>query len=1044
MNIGTLIALAAKRVFDENELRMGARLSPVTLTAGELTAAIKELRERLGPKAYIVGSAPKVDAAELDARAYVASDQRAAERATLWRNKVKVANKERLVYVSVESHPKANGLRDCLEQLRENDLRDAFKEWASSPKSGLPSGLVTSLEEAELLGSVRLSALCEFAAKVASAGAKGSAAWKIVGEALPEINLVRDTKLGKEDTADRLRANHTLVRALETGEGRRRSSSGPLAPVEETLHAALANPPKGGRRGALAAIDLGALKTTHLAKGKVSKPKPAALDERKSKRDLKPAGKVEPTKKSSKQPAGDLRRSPKGDSVGVEPKVEAPDSPIERVLGEEQEAAKSSQAPEAPLKGATRTIRLLGAPLPKGLAAMLTKLLDEGGEPVELTAKTVDRSHLNDLAKTLSPQVRAALRARERLAVAYSAWGKSRRALLDVARALPGAPPLAEMLTRGMPSLLKETAFEAMLAGFAEATIALYEAGGESDERTMREVLTLDTIALRARNGDIVLRVIGPLHLLSLGQTLAARRALEDAKDLPDNARRLIARALEVAPAAPGMFPDELAELPLARGVGGLLVYERVPELVSAADASAAARAVVLRYLALSPHALLGLRVAVTGYGDLAPLVEGVAAAALEASPRPDRVDVLCARPPAYDARSMIGRALEEGVVRLDALDEQGARGAHVTLRFAGTQGRPEDDEAAAPVVKTFAPPGAGRTTFDLRAHGLRVRTSVVGARELEAVEALASRAVGNVPQGAFVMDVAGRSLRAECEGAATEGGWLAIVGQSLGRRPPTPWFLIAHEGFGSRAACAVVAKDVRSAARSLQEGLGALGVSDMRPRSLLLLAEKLASAGRSSLVPLARPAESLVAGGLLALELRKALGGDGDVLIAPVTGAIYETLVGQSEEGDADMIQIGAARVGAGLRLAIGYATVSPSPDLDTSKAQFEGAVAKRIGRVAEAIHVGADGTRADAAAAREAVSWALWTAVAVDESTHGPWRTALAKWSGSLSTPIEAIVLVPPSGGNVKERTGKIGRTKVMARSLALDRLNGLLLGG
>lgn len=75
MNIGTLIALAAKRVFDEDDQRMGARLSPVTLTAAELTAAVKELRERLGPKVYIVGSAPKVEAAELDARAYVAPDQ---------------------------------------------------------------------------------------------------------------------------------------------------------------------------------------------------------------------------------------------------------------------------------------------------------------------------------------------------------------------------------------------------------------------------------------------------------------------------------------------------------------------------------------------------------------------------------------------------------------------------------------------------------------------------------------------------------------------------------------------------------------------------------------------------------------------------------------------------------------------------------------------------------------------------------------------------------------------------------------------------------
>ncbi|MGK3998917.1 hypothetical protein [Sorangium sp. So ce1024] len=1044
MNIGTLIALAAKRVFDEGEQRMGVRLSPVTLTAAELMAAIKELRERLGPKAYIVGSAPRVDAAEIDARAYVAPDQRAAERATLWRNKVKVVDKERLVYVSVEAHAKANGLRDCLEQLREHELREAFKEWASSSKSGLPSGLAASLEEADLLGTVRLAALCEFATKVAGAGAKGAAAWQAAGEALPVINLACDTKLGKDDTADRLRANHALVRALETGESRRRSASGPLVPVEDALRAALANPPKGGARGALASVDLGAVKTTHLAKGKALKAKPAAPVEKSSKGEPKPGAKIDSTKPSPKQPKADARKPPTGGGPGRELKADAPDSPIERVIKGEREAAKPSPAPEAPPKPATRVVRLLGAPLPKGLAAMLAQLLDGGGDPAELTVKAADRSHLDDLAKTLSPQLREARRVRERLAAAHAAWSEARRGLLDVARGLPGAPPLAEMLTRGMPSLLKEAAFAAALEGLVAAAIALYEAAGEGDERTMREILALDTVAVRAPDGGVALRVIGPLHLLSIGQTLVAHRALDDAKDLPDNARRLVARAMELAPAAPGTFPDESAELPLARGVGGLLVYERVPELVSAADASAAARAVVQRYLALCPHALLGLRVAVAGDGDLAPLVEGVAAAALEASPRPDRVDVLCARPPSHEARSAAARALEEGVIVVGALDEQGIRGAHITLRLAGTKDRPEDGAPDVPVVNTFAPPGSGRTTFLLREHCLRVRTSIVGTRELEAVEALTSRAIGNIPQGAFVMDVAGRSLRAECEETAAEGGWLAVVGQSLGRRPPAPWFLIAHERFGARATCAVVAKDVRPAARSLQEGLGALGVSDMRPRSLLLLAEKLASTGRSSLVPLARPAVSLVAGGLLALELRKALGGDGDVLIAPVTGAVYETLVGQAEEGDADTLQIGAARVGEGLRLAIGYATVSPSPDLDTSKAQFEGAVAKRIARVAEALHMGADGASAGAAAAREAVAWALWTAVAVDDSTHSTWQDALEKWNGAVSAPIEAIVLVSPSAGSVKERGGKVGRAKVAVRPLALERLNALLLGG
>jgi hypothetical protein len=121
----------------------------------------------------------------------------------------------------------------------------------------------------------------------------------------------------------------------------------------------------------------------------------------------------------------------------------------------------------------------------------------------------------------------------------------------------------------------------------------------------------------------------------------------------------------------------------------------------------------------------------------------------------------------------------------------------------------------------------------------------------------------------------------------------------------------------------------------------------------------------------------------------------------------------------------------------------VSAAPEIDTSKAQFDGAVAKRIARVAEALQMGADGARADAAAAREALSWALWSAAAADDSTHGTWRDALTNWSGAVSAPVEALVLVRSSAGNAKELVGKVGRVKTVLRPLAVDRLNALLLG-
>lgn len=1032
MNIGTLIAIAAKAAFEENELRLGVRLSPVTLTADELAAALQELRSRLGPRVYLVGSAPNAVAAELDPRAFVAPDQRAAERATLWRNRVRVADKERLVYVSVESHAKASGLRDCLEPLREQELRDAFRRWAESPRSGLPNGLAEALVQSELIGQVRVASLCEYASRVAgvAAGVKGAAAWQAASESLPLLNLVTDSKLGKADTADRLRANHAMVRMVETGEGRRRSASGPLAQVEEALQRALARSPRDGRRGALAAVDLGAVKTSHLAKGKVNKAKPTAAEAKPTKGEPKAAKRKEPSPPAEPAPVEE------GAMANV-----APDSPIERVLGGESDLGLVSPgSPEDAPSPSPRAVRLAGPPLPKGLAALLTKLLEGDGDPVEVIAVVADRSHLQQLATTLSPESRVTGRVRARLSERHAAWSSARRRLIEGVREVAGAASAAEVFTRGLAALLRLPALDEPLASFVASAVALYEAAGEVDERTMREVLSLDTLAIRASAGEVALRVIGPLHLLTIGQALVARRALDDAKALPENARRLIARALETAPAAPGVFPEETGEMPLARGVGGLLVYERTPELVSAADAAAAGRTVVRRYLELCPHALLGLRVAVTGEGDLTPLVEGVAAAVLEAQPRPVSVEVLCARTPNWVDRSALARALAEEVLSLGALDPQAAQAAHVTLRFAASQLRPEDDEAAAPAVKTFSPPGPGCTTFDLRAHGLRVRTSVAGAPELEAVESLVARSVGHLPQGAFVTDVAGRSLRPECEGMLADGGWLAIVGQSLGRRPPTPWFLLAHEGFGARATCAVVARDVRPAARSLEEGLSALGVRDMRPRALLLLAERLASAGRSSLVPLSRSAESLVVDGLLALELRRSLGADGDVLLAPITGAVYETLVGPGA-GGADSLMLCAARSGDGLRVVVGYATAGTASDFGVGKTQFVGVGAKSLGRVLDAIQLAGAGARPDASAAREALSWALWGAVTSDDAAHGPWREVLNGWRGGFDS-AEGLLLIPPRGEFIKERVGKVGRARVVARPLALERLNALLL--
>ena len=79
-----------------------------------------------------------------------------------------------------------------------------------------------------------------------------------------------------------------------------------------------------------------------------------------------------------------------------------------------------------------------------------------------------------------------------------------------------------------------------------------------------------------------------------------------------------------------------------------------------------------------------------------------------------------------------------------------------------------------------------------------------------------------------------------------------------------------------------------------------------MRPRGLQMLALRLADVGRSAVVALTRPAEHLVAVGLLAAEMRRALGAGAHAPIAPLTGSIYEALVGEADSKDTGSLFLG------------------------------------------------------------------------------------------------------------------------------------------
>lgn len=1031
MNVATLIALTAERMFSEAPERLGVRCSPVTLAPEELLAAVRATRATLGKAAFIVGSAPGTTPDDVDDRAFLAPDHRAAERATAWRNRVDVGAGEHLIYLSVEEHPKASGLKDCLIPLRETDLFDTFFAWADSAKSGLPPGLADALRASGLAAHAPLSALCALTeAAIKRSKKKAGAAWDDLGLSLPIVGLAADSKLGKADAAERLAANAALVRAVSTGEARRRSEAGPLAAIEGRLAVALAGSDVADRAVALASVDLGTLKTPSFAKKKA--------EPRRARVEVEPA-KVTPPKKAKRDKPS---RVEPPTSATAEPKLGIADTSAspgaERIdaaaaaLGAQPEASGVADG-----SSAMRPVRLHGPTLSSGTVNLLETLLRADG-CVQASTRGDPRSLLRAPSKNAVLSDAPLPNLQANLPDLLRGWRAARRALIDLAVARGGAHRPSDLLTRGMGALMLDEQFAEGRRRLATAADALFAAAENFDEATMVEALTLDTCAVLT-GGSVSLRLIGPLHMLSLGQTVAGANAGQIARALPDAARRLVTRAAIVAPACPATFPDAVGELTLSTSQNALVVYERVPELVPASAIHAAARTVALRFIALAPHALLGLRVALIGDGDLAPALDGLADA-LEQEPLLRRVEALCAIPPEISDRASAARAIQSGRLALCPFDDAEPSAAHVALVVV-RHGDALDEEPAIHAA-SFAPVDVGaRTTFELRPRGLRVRTSIAGVRELEALERTSARAKGRIPQRAFTSEVVARSLRFEVERAARAAAttWTAVVGPEVGRRPPLNLHLLAHEEIAPGITCAVVARDLKPATRALQAGLRSLDLREERPRTLQMLAVRLAELGRSAIVALERPPEHLVAVGLLAAELRKALG-EGAV-VAPMVGPAFEALTGLRESDQPGATFLGVAPTPTGLRATVAFSALDPGLDLDATKSHFAGSSVRALVGIVEAVHLASSDAGPGGAAAREILSWALWSAIVKDEAVAPSLRSRLSSWSEPLPIDTDVLMLVRQEVVG-KERSGKVGRAKATVKILGIDQINRLLL--
>lgn len=1016
MNISTLIATSVRDLFDREPQRLGVRICPITLTAKELVDVVAELQRTLGAKAFVVGSAPGV-ALKHRERTILAPDHRAAEQATDWRNKVDVGAGEHLVYVSVEEHPKASGLRDCLVPVRESDLRAAFREWCGRPDSGMPTGFAEALKEAGLTDNVRVASLCELASAVETGTSNGSK-WEIVGKSLPLIGLVADGRLAKKDAADRLAANAKMVRALDTGESRRRSGKGPLGELESKLHSALAGKTAATRVDGLAAVDLRTLTTNQLSPPKKpkSKPKPAG---QLPKPGVKGRGSKLVKKASEAQQATEPKVERKPASGTATPATDGKPTPVPDRAAAEREAGA--------------VLQLHAPPLPRGLAVLVNDLLSGDGHPVEVSMRIASRSALHAIPKTCNVEVRRAERVLQSLGEPFSRWAEARRALVSAAMAGRGHQDAGALLSFALPRLLQIPSVSAALTDHLGAAARLYEAALDVDAETMREVICLDTCVVRDASG-VAVRVVGPLHLLAIGQVQSRERATHG---LSEAARQRVMRALIAAPPAPAdlVQPGE-PELPMSRPEGGLLVFERTPEVTPEHILSEVAETLLRRYIELCPHALLGMRVAVDADRQAGALIEGLARAAsgLEES-KLSGLEVLCTRPPELPKQGVAGRLLAAGVLTLGPLPTGSP--PHLAIRVPPAP-RAGAEEPAPPVRPAFSPPLSARTVFELREGRLRVRTSIAGNPELEAFEALQSAALGRAPQAAFIRDTAGSSLRAEVEKmGGDDSTWSVVIAPSVGRRPPLRSFLVAHERFDDHATCAVVSRDVRPASRAIQASLRKVGLREERPRTLQLLATRLAEATRSGLVSLRRSGDQLVAAGLLAIEIGRRSRG---TVIAPLEGAAYESLVGEPHD-DRGVTLLGVTADGGSLAFFVGYATLDPEVDVVVSKPEMGGALARRLGHAIGTIHAAIRGDGPASEAAREALSWLIWPSLATDGAPDAQLATALSGWRGDPQA-VEVVCLLPTGYPIPRGQKARIGKTPVTLQSIDTDLIARLLL--
>jgi hypothetical protein len=144
-------------------------------------------------------------------------------------------------------------------------------------------------------------------------------------------------------------------------------------------------------------------------------------------------------------------------------------------------------------------------------------------------------------------------------------------------------------------------------------------------------------------------------------------------------------------------------------------------------------------------------------------------------------------------------------------------------------------------------------------------------------------------------------------------------------------------------------------------------------------------------------------------------------------------TLLGRSSSADDGAMMVAIASHGKVLKTYVGFATLSPSGDAHVARGQLEGELADRLGRLLAVIKLASDSSTLGGLAAREALNWLLWPAIAAAEVEQGE-LTRLVKGIGQgTEVSIEILCLAPPTNPLGRRAEVRIG--KVPVRTVPLD---------